>query len=569
MKKVFAWFLPYWKYRYRGLSLVVFVTLIGIATRTLYPFVFKFVIDALEVDPDPASARFWVLAILGVGIVRELSQWLLPALRYLQNIMLAMDIRLKLFSRILTYDHKFFNRFRSGDLITRLTDDIDSELKLSWYACSGVMRPIEAGFTLLFSVGLMLTLNWQLTLLAVLPLPFIVWIMARTENVQEKAYSERQRATSKTVDVLESAFSGIRIVIGYAAEQAQYLLLKKALKRRVKAEERVVFLRSLLESLSNFLNQIGLLVVIFVGGWFVIKDFMSLGDFYAFYAYLSGLTETIWTLSWFFVSTKLAEASVDRMVELEKGTPPEQGDRTSSSNDSSLRLQDVSFSFHDNGVETVAADNVSLNIKPGETVALVGPVGCGKSTLLHLAAGILPPDSGSVSVGKIPVNDFTAEARAQLGGFVPQEAMLFSGSVLINVTMEREGITEEGAEAALYAAVADSEFSLDKEIHQGGVGLSGGQRAMVALARALAGRPPFLVLDDVTASLDAATEGVFWQRLQIMLPEATVLVATHREATARISDRVVWLDRGAILHEGAHEELLAEFKNYRRLFARH
>lgn len=569
MRKVFAWFLPYWKHRARGLSLVVLITLVGIATRTLYPFVFKFVIDALEVDPDPQSARFWVLAILGIGLVRELSQWMLPALRYLQNTMLAMDIRLNLFGKILTFDHKFFNRFRSGDLITRLTDDIDAELKISWYACSGVMRPVEAGFTLLFSVGLMLTLNWQLTLLAVLPLPFIVWVMARTEHIQEQAYSERQRATSKTVDVLESAFSGIRIVIGYAAEQAQYRLLKKALKRRVTAEERVVYLRSLLESLSNFLNQVGVLVVIFVGGWFVIKDRMSLGDFYAFYAYLSGLAETIWTLSWFFVSTKLAEASVDRLVEMESGTPPVWGSKTDAPAGAALVLQNVSFSFQEQEMVTVAADAVSLTIKPQETVALVGPVGCGKSTLLHLAAGILPPDSGQVQLGEIPIVAFGAEARASLVGFVPQESLLFTGSVLVNVTLDREGISSTDAEAALYTAVADDEFPLDKEIHQGGVGLSGGQRARVALARALAGRPPFLVLDDVTASLDAATEGLFWQRLKAMLPDATVLVATHREATARVSDRVIWLEQGAILHEGTHEQLLVEFKNYRRLFARH
>ncbi len=569
MRKVFAWFLPYWKHRARGLSLVVMITLIGIATRTLYPFVFKFVIDALEVDPDPASARFWVLAILGVGLVREISQWLLPALRYLQNTMLSMDIRLNLFSRILGYDHKFFNRFRSGDLITRLTDDLDAELKISWYACSGVMRPIEAGFTLLFSVGLMLTLNWQLTLLAVLPLPFIVWVMARTEHVQEKAYSERQRATSHTVDVLESAFSGIRIVIGYAAEQAQYLLLKKALKRRVVAEEKVVFLRSVLENLSNFLNQVGVLIVIFVGGWFVMREWLTLGDFYAFYAYLSGLAETIWTLSWFFVSTKLAEASVDRLVELEDGEPLRHGRRHDRPEQPSLTLENVSFDFHGQKQALRAVDGVSLNVRPGETVALVGPVGCGKSTLLHLAAGMLPPMTGTVQLGEIPVMDCSANTRAGLVGFVPQESLLFTGSVLTNVTLDREGISRADAERALYTAMALDEFPLSKEIHQGGVGLSGGQRARVALARAIAGKPPFLVLDDVTASLDAATESIFWQRLEKLLPGTTVLVATHREATARISDRVIWLEQGAILREGKHEELLKQFKDYRKLFARH
>jgi ABC-type multidrug transport system fused ATPase/permease subunit len=213
-------------------------------------------------------------------------------------------------------------------------------------------------------------------------------------------------------------------------------------------------------------------------------------------------------------------------------------------------------------------NNLDLEINRGETVALVGPVGCGKSTLLELAAGILDPEAGSIELGGVPVNEIRETERSSLLGWVPQESLLFSGSIDENVTLGREGITAEVAGSALEAACVIDEFPPDKIIEQGGIGLSGGQRGRVAMARALAARPAFLLLDDATSALDAETERRFWLKVREMLPDSGILVATHREATAQIADRVLWLENGVILHEGRHDDLLMYHEGYTRLFAK-
>ncbi|MCF7796753.1 MAG: ABC transporter ATP-binding protein/permease [Lentisphaeria bacterium] len=569
LRVVLKWFVGYWRRQWRGMLALFLLTTVGIALRSLYPYVFKYVIDSLTEGVDFTRVRTWILVILGLGIAREITQWLLPSTRYFLNLKFGQAIRLDHFDSILRKNHRFFNRFRSGDLITRLTDDIDGDLKLSWFSASGVMRPVEATLTLLFSIILMATLHWQLTLLAILPLPLIVWIMTKTEHWQARAYSERQKATSDTVDVLESVFAGIRIVIGYATEQAQTKIFHRTLGERKIKEERVVFVRSLLESLGSVINQVGLVIVLFAGGWLVIQKSISIGDFYAFVAYLTAITEPIWTISWFFVSSKLAETSVQRLKELKSGDNLVMGTREPEEirdEETVLTFENVHFAFPGTGVPIL--EGVDLTLQPGEIVAVVGAVGSGKSTLLQLAGGLLTPDEGRIEFQQVPVHDLTPEVRARMIGFVPQEVILFSGSVAENITMGREHIEPVHMASASRTSVLENEVSPEKMVEQGGVGLSGGQRARTAIARALAGNPRMLLLDDVTAALDLTTERHFWQHLRSDYPEVAVLVTTHREATAYASRRVLWLEKGRIRAVGQHRELLKKFEEYRFLFAR-
>lgn len=567
LKSVLKWFAPYWRQQRRWIVLLFALTTVGIALRSLYPYVFKYVIDALTDDLDFSRVRTWILVIFGLGIAREISQWLLPSTRYLMNLRFGQAIKLDHFDSVLHKNHHFFNRFRSGDLITRLTDDIDGDLKLSWFSASGVMRPVEASLTLLFSIVLMASLHWKLTLLAILPLPFIVWIMTKTEHWQERVYSERQKATSNTADVLESVFAGIRIVIGYATEKAQERIFNTALADRKMKEERVVFVRSLLESLGSVINQVGLVIVLFAGGWLVIQKEITIGDFYAFVAYLTAITEPIWTISWFFVSSKLAEASVQRLKEIKSGNELVMGALTpTQAGPAQMDFHNVHFTYP--GTEVPVLNGVTLSMKAPEIVAIVGAVGSGKTTLLQLAGGLIPPDSGLVQFQNIAVHELTSECRAEQIGFVPQDVILFSGDVEENITMERQTVTDEQVQTATATAVLDQEVSLEKVVDQGGVGLSGGQRARTAVARALAGSPKLLLLDDVTAALDMATERTFWKRLRREYPDVAVMVTTHREATAHAADRVLWLEDGKIREVGEHQELLKNHAEYRFLFAR-
>ncbi len=569
LRKVLRWFLPLWRTQIRGMTLVVMLTALAVAANTIYPLMFKFVIDNIA-DGHALAARKWVLILLGAGVLQQIIQWILPVSRAWMNLHFSLNIRMGIFSRLLRKTTRFFVKYRSGDLVTRLTDDIDVDDKLSWYSCSGIMRPVEAFLSLGFALAVMFALDWRLTLFAFAPLPVVVWLLTMTEKLQERHYSERQRRTSETVDVLESAFSGVRIVLSYVAERAQEILFDKALVQRERAEKNVLTLRAVLEGLGALMNQSGVIVVLFVGAVYVVRHEITIGDFYAFVTYLSRLTGPLWTISWFFVSTTLVGASVDRFKELEQEEEREPGQAKPSCVDE-LVLEQVSFAWPSELADDegqLLLKKVDLRVRAGETVALVGPVGCGKSTMLELAAGLLEPKQGRIHLGGTEVSDIAPEVMGEVLGWVPQENLLFSGSVAENVSLGRTGISRVEIDGALLTACVADEFPREREIAQGGVGLSGGQRSRVAMARALVTKPAFLLLDDATSALDAETEVLFWKRTRQWLPKAGILVSTHREATAREADRVVWLQEGRLIHEGRHEELLRDHAEYQQLFAK-
>ena len=574
LRRVLSWYAPYWRRERGGIGVVFVLTVLAIATRTLYPLIFKFIIDALTMKdasgrPDLTSARNWVLILLALGFLRSLTQAFLPSSRAWMNVAVAMRIRMEELRRILAKRHDFFQRFKPGDLVARLTDDIDQGDKLGWYACSGVFRPIEAGLILAFSLAVMFGLHWKLTLASTLPLPLIVWLLSKTETLQHRRYNERQQAMSRTVETLEAGFSGSRIVLGFGMEDAQERLFDGVLKERERTEKRVVSLQALLEGFFSIMNQVGLVIVLFLGGWFVFKDpSFTLGDFYAFVAYLSGLTMPLWTISWFFVSTNVTHTSIQRMQELEVAPERVPGTEDLPERHPVLKMEGLSFAYtRPEGEPVPVLKDVSLSVRPGETVALVGPVGCGKSTLLECATGLLTPDTGEVRLGSQPLAALKDEVRARHIGYAPQEPQLFAGSVGMNVSLDREAVSGDAVLRSLRTARLTREVPVDKEVAPGGKGLSGGQQQRVAIARALAGAPTLLVFDDVTSALDARTEQQFWSHLRSQLPDAGILVSTHREATAQRADRVLWLEGGSIRHEGTHASLLAEHEGYQRLFA--
>ncbi len=449
-----AWIWEFWGPNRGFLILLFLLTLISSAVAIAYPLVFRHVLDLLAggVGADdlqsavrgtvPPETLSRILGILGLIVLGRFIAKFYPAFRAWVNLRLDIGMRTKVFSSILDKDHHFFSRFRTGDLSTRLMDDITEYPKLAWFSCSGVFRALESGSKLVFCVGTMFLLDPQLTLLSVLPLPAMLALIYRLRMRLRLALLDQQQAISTTNDMLESTFSGIRIVKAFAAEAGPSHHLNDILTNRIDVQFRVRMLFALVDILDTVASRVGQLVVLAVGGVSVVQGELSLGTLYAFYIYLDMLVEPMIDLPNLFVTSRQAFVCMDREEEvLRFPSGPAAQDEGSVSSAlppaalSTIELDGVDFSYEGRAAQLQSID---LELSAGETVAVVGEVGSGKSTLLSVLAGLLIPVGGSIRVNGQSVQRAELEGYRSMVGYVPQQPILFSESIRENIEMGRE-----------------------------------------------------------------------------------------------------------------------------------
>ena len=261
----------------------------------------------------------------------------------------------------------------------------------------------------------------------------------------------------------------------------------------------------------------------------------------------------------------MAESSEQRLVKIRQAdNRPPRENQVPAARDIRLEIRQVTYAFPSQADPVIR--EIDLQARDGEKIRIVGEVGAVKTVLRPVLAGWYSPDEGQILLNGIDLDQVQDSARAALVGYVPQEVELFSGSVTENIVMGRSSSLD--LDQVMHAAVIGNEFPANRVLEHGGIGLSGGQRARVALARALLVNPGILLFDDITSALDLNTERILWRRLAQAFPAALLLVATHREATAAGMDRILWLQKGRVFQDGTHAQLLREFPEYRALFAR-
>jgi ATP-binding cassette subfamily B protein len=482
-----------------------------------------------------------------------------PGLRAWMNNILEKAVRERVFASILEKDHVFFGRFRTGDLVTRLTDDVHDYPRIAWFGCSGLFRFLDSASKFVFCVTAMLLLDAQLALLAMAPVPVMLYVFYLARRELGATYERQQAAVSATNDLLESALSGIRIVKAFNGERGQSRRLAGILDERVGIQLRLARLTVLVHEMDHLVARIGQVIVLAVGGGKVLDGTLSLGTLMALYVYLDMLLHPMMDLPNLFVTARQAFVSIER--EMEVLEHPVSTRRLLEGPDpgrvASIALERVGFRYRDDLAPALA--EVSFEARRGETVAVVGAVASGKTTLLKLLAGILPAGEGALCVNGRPLSEWAWPALRARIGYVPQESLLFSETLAENVAFGREAEPawiERCLEVAqLRDDVARMPQGLETEVGRRGTLVSGGQKQRVAIARALAGRPDLLLLDDCTSSLDARHEDRFWAGLRAAVPEATVFFVTHRLATIRRADRILVLDGGRLVAEGRHAEL--------------
>ena len=588
------WIWHIWRERKGLILLLFFLTLLSSLVAVSYPYLTKLLIDMLqkliESQPDLAQIRAetWRLAglFILVGITGLIAS-LFPGIRGAVNVVFEHLIRMKYFKKVLEKDYQFFARFRSGDIVTRLTDDLYDFPKLGWFLCSGIFRAVESISKVLFCLAAMFFINIKLTLLSLIPLPLTILVFYIVQDRIYDTFRRNQEAISDINSQLEQSFSGVRIIKAYACEAKYRRFFSDALQRRFTTEMAVVKLGTVLDMIYMYIDYIAQLVVIFAGGYMAVRGDISIGTFYAFYNYLGMLIYPILDIPQLFVSGKRAFVNIDRLEDLARFPADSASDTTGPASSpqasaastltfQSLSLENVYFHYPDR--QSPALSGITLSVQPGERIAILGPVGAGKSTLLKLMAGLLPPERGRILINGKARSEYAQETLARLISYVPQEALLFSGTIRENVAFGKAGagqdISPEEFETAVSIAQMKREieaFALgDKTVlGQRGISLSGGQKQRLAIARALARKAQVLLLDDITASLDAANEDLLWQALTEHYRNMTCLVVSHRLSTLQYVDRILFLDQGKIQALGRHEELQDSSPAYRAFIQEH
>jgi len=562
--------MQFWKPHRKHLTVLVLLTVVSSVVALSFPLVFRYLLDHVDSvlgEADGSGAfRNIVLALLALALARFVAG-LYPGARAWLNSKIGLGIRDKVFGSILKKDYSFWNQFRPGDLTTRLTDDIVDYPRIAWFSCSAVFRALESSSRLLFCLGVMLFMSWELTLIALVPLPIMIFLFIKVEKSLGSKVEESRKATSHTSNLLDSTFAGIPIVKAYRAEEGQAGRLRDLLDRRLEIDYSITRLIMILHGVYSIIGQVGKVTVMLVGGLFVIWERIGIGEFYAFYVYLDMLLAPMMDIPNLFVTSRQAFTSIDREREILEYPPAPEW--TGSAGDGSLthlEFRSAGFRYPDSGAGVSGLD---FHLEGPGMIALVGEVGSGKSTVLKLLSGLLPCQEGEILLNGRPLQDLSRDYLSSQTGYVPQESVLFSESVRENVRLGRDINDEQIASALDMAGLDGTELDsgAETELGQGGSGVSGGQRQRIAIARALAGKPSLFLFDDCTAALDAEKEEALWKNLSSARMDALVLVVTHRQATVRRSDLVVFLHEGEVNGIDTHENLLRENELYRLVLA--
>jgi ATP-binding cassette subfamily B multidrug efflux pump len=589
MMKYIAWFWQYYRHHKRALMVLLTFPLLTSAMAVIQPLLLKNIFDLLQSGQTKPTRLPYVSEIiesLGQGsignyavimIVLAVAGYFiyttLVGHRAYMNIRLEWEFRQKAFEGVTTKGPDFFNRFNTGDLITRMTDDVAE--KMSWFACSGIFRFYEALTMIVFSLVMMLSIHPTLTAWTVGPLPILVLVYAKSSRILDRRFDFLQKRISNVNDAMEACFSGIRVVKAYVRERDQAKRFADVADERQQAEISAVKAHTVIESLWGYIWQFGIVIVLLAGGYYVIKGSLSIGEFVAFDSYMLFMIFPMFDVGNFLVRGLRAAVSIKRLMELENHPPMIDADAGSLPVSRALQgrvaFERVCFQFP--GLERNVLDEVSFVAEPGERVALVGKVGSGKSWAARLIPRLVNPTAGRVTLDGVDLREYDIHDLRRWIGYVPQEPILFSDTIENNIRFGRDDVGEEKLAWAIEVSQLREELNsfpngLQTRIGVRGMSISGGQKQRVALARALVGNPKILILDDCTSALDAKTEAVLWDRLHELMPELTCFIISHRPATLEKADKIVVLDQGRVVETGGHIDLILKEGLYCRLYHR-
>jgi ABC-type multidrug transport system fused ATPase/permease subunit len=561
---------PYWKW----LVIVIAAMLVDTAMGLASPWPLKIVLDSVF-DGKPMPAAFaWLggvgpgqLAKLNVAVGLTVVIALLQAISSYLNAYytvsigqwIAHDLRHSVYGHLQRLSMSYYDKQQVGPLISTITDDINA---VQDFASTSLLDLVIDGLTIVGMLGVMFTLNWRFTLVALAATPLVLIFAVRLRGVVKQATRDVRRRQSEIVSIVQEGLGSIRVVKAFAQGAFERQRLDAKSVESVEAALYARRVRSLLGPIVTGLVALGTAAVLWFGARLVIQGAMTAGALVVFMTYLGKLYRPIQDLA--KASTNIAQATVGlervrAVLDADERTPRSPHARALANVKGRVAFRDVSFGY---SPEKPVLTDVSFEVEPGQLVGLVGPSGSGKSTLVSLIPRFYDPTSGVVTIDGQDVRELTIRSLRRQIGFVLQDTQLFYAPVWQNIAYGQPDATRDAIVSAAKLAQAH-EFiealpnGYDTMVGQGGLTLSGGQRQRLGIARAMVRDAAILILDEPSSGLDAESERLVFEALDRLLSGRTTFVISHRLSTIRNADVILVLDRGRIAERGRHDELIA------------
>ncbi|TKI58993.1 ATP-binding cassette domain-containing protein [Brevibacillus antibioticus] len=552
-----SWFFrAYWKRYVIGISVLFIIDVLMLWPPKLIGDLVDSIRNSSLTDAD-LTQTVVILLVLGVSLYGLRFLW-----RYLLNggaLILERTLRERLFAHLTRMTPSFFHRKRSGDLMAVATNDIPA---IEQTASTGVLTLVDALFMTLLTLGVMVTsIDWKLTLAALIPMPFLAWSTAYYGKLLHERFYLAQEAFGEMNDHVQQSVSGVRVLRAFVQEKADIEAYRRVSEKTLERNVSVSRIDALFEPTIGIIIGFSFLIGLGYGTYLVFTSAISLGDLVAFNLYLGLLIWPMFAFGWLVNVLQRGGASHKRFTEL----MVEQPDVTEAANPVTSQIANTvearHFSFTYPGTDKPALTDISFRLGEGETLGIVGRTGSGKSTLCRSLLHQYQMKEQALFIGGIPIEGLAFDTLREKIGYVPQEHLLFSRTIAENVTFGKPQATTEEVMRALELAemkrdLAQFRDGLQTMVGEKGVTLSGGQKQRISIARALLTDADILILDDSLSAVDARTEESILRHLRQERADKTTIITAHRLSAVQHAQLILVLDEGQIVERGTHDELM-------------
>lgn len=510
-----------------------------------------------------------LLLLVGATVINYLSAYYWHLKLFQSSVNFKTRMQKQAFEKLVAMRTPFYEKFRSGDILTRFSTDVEGMMEMVGY---GVMIILYGGGLIAFIIPAMFWISWQISLLAMIPLVFLLLSTYYLGKKQDVFVEQNREAVASLNDEVLEMIEGVRVSRAYGKKAHQALQFQKRTRDLAQAGDRIAAIQYLYGPLANIFIGISTLLILLVGAVFVGNGQMTIGQVIALQLYMLSLIEPMWMMADFILVYQTGKTSFKKVTELiETGDDLETDGQKELKQIECIEFKDYSFAYPQ--VERESLHRINWHILAGQTLGIVGKTGSGKTSLVRQFLRQYPLGSGDFLINDLPVTAYKRNSIEEKIGYVPQEHILFSKSVAENISLGKAGASQEEIKAAIETAAFTEDLQgmpdgLQTMIGERGVSISGGQKQRISIARAFLRNPDLLILDDSLSAVDARTEQRIIANIQRERAGKTNIIVSHRLSAVHQADWILVLDQGRIIEEGRSEDLLIQkgwyYEQYQR-----